>query len=84
MTVLTKSRRIVIFRHFTVRYNAHIILILLIQFSWFAIRRSTIVLDRLPYSSIFTIHVNCNKYRIEYFTHKRNTLITTFTVCIYI
>jgi len=29
----------------------------LIRFSWFAIRRSTIVLDRLPYSNICTIHV---------------------------
>jgi len=57
MTVLTKSRCIIIFRRFTVCYNAHIILILLIQFSWFAIRRSTILLDWFPYSSISFIFV---------------------------
>jgi len=53
MTVLTKSRCIIIFRHFTVNYNAHIILILLIQFSLFVIRRSTIFANWFPYSSIY-------------------------------
>jgi len=61
------------FMHFTVCHNAHLILILLIQFSWFAIRRLTIVLDRLPYSRIFTIRV---KLTFLYFLNLRFFITT--------